>query len=355
MKTEPVKWSVLPSGSYETCAKTWDALNVQAGALPFLDSKFLVPLMRHTPLQGGLLALGETGGVAIAAALLEPAGFGRMTTYQPSQLPLGAWMVAQGQDATALAESLMRALPATCLVLGLSQQDPLLWNRPTHTEKLRTLDYIQTGWIDVSGSFDTFWESRGKNLRSNLRKQRSKLAGDGTPVDYVRLTRAEDVARAIIEYGRLESAGWKAEIGTAVSLDSAQGRFYAEMMTAFCAAGQGEIWQLRLGGKIVALDLCITLGSTLVILKTAYDPEYRSLSPAFLLKQDAFKQVFDEGRIKRIEFYGRLMEWHTRWTEESRTLFHANVFRWAWVASLRDRKRQRRTDVAGAAASATPG
>ena len=106
--------------------------------------------------------------------------------------------------------------------------------------------------------------------------------------------------------------------------------------TAFCAAGQGQIWALKLGEQVVAVDLCIQSRGTLVILKTAYDPEYRSFSPAFLLKQDAFEQIFQEGEIERIEFYGRLMEWHTRWTEQARVLYHLNLYRWNWVPRLRD-------------------
>lgn len=202
------------------------------------------------------------------------------------------------------------------------------------------MDYIQTGWIEVNASFDTFWESRGKNLRTNLRKQRTKLAGEGVTVSFDCITRADDVVMAMTEFARLESAGWKADQGTAVSSDSAQGRFYAEMMAAFCAAGKGEIWQLRFGDKVVAVDLCIEADSVLVILKTAYDPEYRTVSPSSLLKQDALKKVFDDGRIKRVEFYGRLMEWHTRWTDNARTLFHVNAFRWDWVRKLNETRRR---------------
>jgi hypothetical protein len=103
------------------------------------------------------------------------------------------------------------------------------------------------------------------------------------------------------------------------------------MLQRYCATGSAQVWQLKFGDRVVAVDLCIEQGSTLVILKTAYDPEVRSVSPAFLLKQEAFKRVFDEGRVRRIEFYGRRMEWHTRWTEQVRTLYHANLYRWALV------------------------
>jgi hypothetical protein len=73
----------------------------------------------------------------------------------------------------------------------------------------------------------------------------------------------------------------------------------------------------------------------LAILKTTYDENYKSLSPASLLHQDAFRQVFDEGRVRRIEFYGKVMEWHTRWTDNARMLYHVNCDRWPWLPRLR--------------------
>ncbi|MCM8758111.1 MAG: hypothetical protein NC903_03515, partial [Candidatus Omnitrophica bacterium] len=33
-----------------------------------------------------------------------------------------------------------------------------------------------------------------------------------------------------------------------------------------------------------------------------------------LMRQDEFSALFAEGRFKRIEFFGKVMEWHTRWT-----------------------------------------
>ncbi len=58
--------------------------------------------------------------------------------------------------------------------------------------------------------------------------------------------------------------------------------------------------------------------------------------PAFLMREDAFRGLFAAGRIKRIEFFGKLMEWHTRWTDNARTLYHVNYFRWGWLRRARE-------------------
>jgi hypothetical protein len=94
-------------------------------------------------------------------------------------------------------------------------------------------------------------------------------------------------------------------------------------------------------------------------LKTTYDETIKGLSPALLLRQEAYQKLFDEGRIRRIEFYGRLMDWHKRWTDRSRTLYHVNCYRSALVpaalsrlAALRSALRRR---DASAEAKAAPG
>jgi CelD/BcsL family acetyltransferase involved in cellulose biosynthesis len=337
-------WDVCRASASADLLRPWDAVNARGAQLPFLESGFLLPLLRQFGRGDEYLATCLMNGETVASTLVQRNGFGRYATFQPSQLPLGAWVTAKDHDDTAsLAGALLARLPSLPLSLGLTQLDPRLHPRPASGPTLQTLDYIQTAWVDVQGSFDAYWEGRGKNLRANMRKQRSKLEADGVNVQFDVLGRPEDVPAAIADYGRLETAGWKAGEGTAVHPDNAQGRFYTEMLQSFCAVGRGKIWRLKFGDKVVAMDLCIEAGGTVVVLKTAYDPEYRTVSPAFLLKQDAFRHVFDEGQVRRIEFYGKLMEWHTRWTDNARMLYHANVYRWGWVPLARDLARRLRS------------
>jgi hypothetical protein len=330
-----LRWDFHRHGEWHALTTQWDAVNALAGQLPFLEGAFVTPLLAEFGHGDETIAIGRRDGQPLAAALLVRTGAAQAGTFQPSQLPLGPWLVASGEDAGAAACSLLEQMPGLPLGLGLTQLDPRLWTRPVDGPRLNTLDYIQTGWVDVTGSFDAYWDARGKNLRSNMRKQRSKLESDGVTITFDTLRAPADVPQAIIDYGHLESASWKAGMGTAVRADNAQGRFYAAMLSNFCALGRGHIWRLKFGDKVVAMDLCIEAADTLVILKTAFDPEYRNVSPAFLMRQEAFRQVFDEARLLRIEFYGRMMEWHTRWTEQSRTLFHMNVYRWAIISRLR--------------------
>lgn len=346
-------WEIHSANELARYGLDWDRLNAARGGLPFLSTAFLLPLLREFGAGRELLALHRTRDATDAVALLAPRGGGMWQTYQPSQLPLGAWLAADTLELEPLLQNLLQRLPGFALGIGLTQQDPLLARRPDESARLRTLDYIETAWVEVGGDFNAYWNARGKNLRQNMRKQRSKLEADGIAPRLAIISEPNEVAEAIAAYGRLESAGWKASGGTAIHPDNAQGRFYRNMLEAFCARGEGRIYCYRFNEKVVAVDLCVLGAGKLVILKTTYDESHKALSPAFLMRQEAFEKIFDEGAVRRIEFYGKRMEWHTRWTEHARALYHVTFYRWpflpkakAWMTRLRERAPESVTEPA---------
>jgi hypothetical protein len=83
------------------------------------------------------------------------------------------------------------------------------------------------------------------------------------------------------------------------------------------------------------MDLCLETAGALVVLKTTYDETVKVVSPATLMRYEIVKSLFDEGRLHRVEFYGKAMEWHMRWTNDLRTLYHVNRYRWSGVKRLR--------------------
>lgn len=349
----PLTWTLLPATQLQAHAAEWDALQAASTRTPFLQTAFLLPLLATFGQGSELLAMGRRGTELRAAALLQPKGYGQWESFQPSQLPLGPWVGHADDDLAAVARSLLPRLPGMALALGLTQLDPHLLARPAEGAAQQTLDYVATAHVPVQGAFETYWEARGKNLRQNTKKQRNKLAADGVAAQLDYLTRPEDVAAALQDYGRLESAGWKAGTGTAVAPDNAQGRFYRAMLEAFAARGQARIYRYRFDSQVVAMDLCVDDGRVIVILKTAYDESYRTISPSILMRQEEFAALFGEARFERVEFYGKVMEWHTRWTDLQRTLYHLNVYRWPLLQRLQA-LRQRRREAAAAAPQREP-
>ncbi|MDG0835171.1 GNAT family N-acetyltransferase [Roseateles saccharophilus] len=339
-------WKLVPAKQLATLATHWDAL--QAKLLPhaFLRSDFLLCLLDQFGQGRELLAYREDDIGWTAALLLRPRGKGRWNSFQPSQLPMGPVLLPADEDLEAALQSLLRALPGLVLGVGLTQLDSLAHMGPFDGARLRHQHYIDTAWVDVENGFEAYWEGRGKNLRQNTRKQLKKIEATGVTPRLEMIDTPELVALAIKQYGMLENSGWKAELGTAISVDGAQGRFYRQALESAAAAGRARIYRYWFGDEVVAMDLCVHQDDCLVILKTAYQQAHQAVSPSTLMRAEEFKAVFDEGRFKRIEFFGRVMEWHTRWTDKSRPLMHLTAYRWAWLKALQDRLNRSKTRAA---------
>jgi CelD/BcsL family acetyltransferase involved in cellulose biosynthesis len=332
-----MSWSLYPIAQLGTSAHAdaWRRLHLASGGHALLAFDFVSPLLAEFAGGDELLACHEVDGQMTAMAVLQRSGRASWSTFQPAQAPISLWLQLPGQPMAHLLGALVKRLPGLALVCAVTQCDPLLAPRPGDSHQVRAIDYIDTARITLAGGFDAYWQARGKNLRANLKKQRARLAKEGVQARIEVCRSAADVADAVTDFGRLESAGWKARAGTAVNIDNAQGRYYRAMLEAFCARGAGSIYRYWFDGQLVAMDLCVEDGDSIVVLKTAYDETVPShYSPTLLMREEACRQLFDEGRLARIEFYGKVMEWHLRWTDEIRTLYHMNYYRWPMLASL---------------------
>ncbi len=285
------------------------------------------------------LAIGERGGTVAAATLLSRRRRLLPEVFVTPQMPLGAWIQMPTEDFVELASGLLRA-DGVALRLGALQLDSRFVPVPDACERTTTLEYILTPWMEVSGSFDDYWASRGKNLRTNMRKQREKLAEQGVATRMELLCDPLDMPRAVADYAAIESRGWKAAGGTALSDEHPQTRFYREMLVGCARRGLARVYRYFFNERLVVTELCLQSASELVILKTTYDESITYFSPASLMRQEMFSQLFADGAVGRVEFYGPLKDWHTRWTPLSRPVFHANVYRSASVLGLERQARR---------------
>ncbi len=330
-----MSWQLLPAQDFGRYRHAWDYLNAMGPNSALLHSDFIDPLLQ-TFVQGReFLAIYSTAAEPQAMTLLTSSRFGIWETFQPSQLPLGPWINQAALPLETLLRQLCRMLPGPVLNLSITQQDPDFYPRPEHSAWVTTLDYIVTTRVSVNGRFEDYWSQRGTKLRQNLNRQRNRLQREQVEIRLKTITDPAKVAGAIDAYGKLESAGWKAGMGTAIHSDNAQGRFYTSLLENFCRRGMGRIYQYWYQDRLVATDLCIQQDSVLILLKTTYDETITKSSPAMLMRRNYFENIFNEGVIRTIEFYGREMEWHRSLSEDNRVLYHLNFRRWPLVEKTR--------------------
>jgi len=339
----PLRWTRQPAAAalgQPDIAADWDRLNAQRGRLPFLDAGAISNALEVFGQGNEQLLTGRNGSHSVAMFVLSPQGALRWQTFQPSQVPLGAWVAEAALSLETLVDGLIRRPLGFCLVLSVTQVDPRFAARAEDSSTLRLADYIDTGWLPIEGRFEDYWAARGKNLRQNMRKQRNKLAADGVATCMRVLRDAAEMAPALERYGALESAGWKAGEGTAIHSGNAQGRYYRRLFEDAAARGEAVVYEYLFAERTVAMNLGLLRDGQLIVLKTAYDETIKSLSPAFLLREEELQAFHGGTEVRCVEYYGKLMDWHTKLTSEKRTLYHLTRYRWPWVKQLAARRAQ---------------
>ncbi len=332
-----MSWSFQSAlGVFEEIRSDWDALNRSRHNHLLLDSAFVAPLLRHFGGPHVLLGIDRDSRNP-GMALLVKKHPGMWETFQPSQAPLGLILLGYPDDTVEGLREMLGQLPGYALQLSVLQQDPDFSSFRSAGGQSCTeqMDYIRTARLPVTGTFEEYWKSRGSNLRHNLARRRRRLTEKGYNAELLVHRSSGAVATCVRDYGRIESKGWKGTDGTAIAEDNVQGRFYREIFEAFCTRGEGVIYQLLINGELAASDLCLCRDDMMIVLKTTYDERFEEFSPAYLMRQEIMQRIFAENGIHSVEFYGRVLDWHTRWTDQIRRMYHITCFRRPWVRRLK--------------------
>ncbi len=328
------RWQFHPVSALETHDRSWRALNRSCGNSPLLDPAFLHPLIDEFAGADHRLALLGDPQNPTAMAIVALQGRGAWQTFQPANAPLGAWLSRPGLSLSELLGGLLHSLPGISLVLGATQLDPDIFAREGETASFKTLNYIETARVVFEGDFEDYWKARGKNLRHNISRQTNRLAREGVTHRLEQLREPAAMAGAVADYARLEMASWKGAAQSAVDTADAQGRFYCKMLEDFARQNEAVVFRYWYDDALVATDLCLEREGTLIILKTTYDETRKGTSPAHLMRYEVVREAFATRRWSRLEFYGPAQDWHRRWTDDIRTMYHANRYRWGALARL---------------------
>lgn len=333
-----MRWRTTPIDDLPGLLPQWQRLNEQAGDCALLHPDFVAPLVEAFATPACRLAILGDEAAPEAMAVVTPGRLGWSSLQIPNG-PLGLWLSRPGLDLAEAGAALLRALPGLPVMLSVTQQDPDLLPRPEAGPRLATIDYITTARITVRGPFEDYWQGRSKNLKKNIRRQLNKLEREGVDLRLEILDQPGDMERAVADYARMETGGWKGQAGTAVRRGDRQSGFYVAMMRRFSVRGEAVAARLLYDGVAVASFLLLWRNGIVITLKIAYDEALaRQTSPSLLLRHALLRHLFEGGRCRAVEFYGAVRQWHLPWTDEFRTMYHANLYRWPLVAALHRRR-----------------
>lgn len=179
-------------------------------------------------------------------------------------------------------------------------------------------------FVETSRGWDAYLTGLGGKRRRELHRRRRKLDERGrveVEVDDGR----HSIDGLLAEGLRVEGSGWKEARGTAIASDAATVAFYGAV--AHWAAGRGtlRLAYLRLDGQAIAFDFAIEEAGRHYLLKTGYDPAYRSMAPGLLLRREMIERAFRLG-LQSYEFLGTDDPWKLDWTTSVRERVELQAF-----------------------------
>ncbi|MFC1685371.1 GNAT family N-acetyltransferase [Pseudomonadota bacterium] len=332
-----MSWETVPlKSSLGEWRQPWDELNQHLHqGHPYLDSRFIDTMLTHFGTGTEWLCIHRTNERINGLIILYPRRRGVWTQFSPSQ---GQATMAMLEKASLL-QTLFPCLPRQPVwSIELMRQDPYFAPSDLleENDRIRLTPYALTMNIKLSGSFDDYWASRSKNLVSNVKRYTNRTQKTFGDIDLRSINSPELMSDAITRYGELESAGWKAAQGTAINANNAQGRFYVEIMGLFAATGQAKVLEYWLGDTLAASRLMISSSSMIIPLKTTYDETLSRFSPGRMQLKELIKEEFSSKDHENIEFYTNASRDQLAWASSERQMFHAMVFRSAFITWLYD-------------------
>ncbi len=331
-----MNWTLAPCSEFANHAQAWSQLNRSTMNLAFFEPEFVAPLIEHFFDSDEQFVFAYDGEELVFAGFFKPKGKGQWMTAMPSQCPLGLMLHKGDRVEESWIKQLCDTLPGPVLMLDLLQVDSK-FSVFVPEERFEKQPYITTGNRPIPDDFDEYFKSLGKNMRQNYNKVINRAERAEDKLSTQKVSTPEEVDQAIIKYGEIESQGWKAEEGTAISPDNTQGRFYRQALTELAKAGKACCWYYLINDEIVAVDLCIQQDDCLIILKTTYNEDFNKQSPALMLKIEMLKHYsenIESEQIRNIEFYGKAMEWHKRLDSTLREIEHVTYYPNKWVKGM---------------------
>ncbi len=339
MKT--ATWKFFPAANFAAIAPRWQALCDATIRTPLLSADFVETALRHFGRGDELVCIAEGPNGPVAGAILQRKNPLVWQTFQPSQMPLGPWLQAAGTDFSLVSQSLLRHLPLPAIVLAVTQLDPDFYARPVN-HRVVALDSISTGRTGVEADMEQFMRSgsvkENSKLLSELMRRMRKAEKNHGKITLEKATTAEAADEFVSQYASTESRGWKGLAGTALSPNDTQSNFYSELMQRLASRGAARMYTLKFGDVPVARQIAVAGENVLILLKTTYEPEFRSLGPGVILQYLLIADVHQtEPALKAIELYGPFNDSQKLWVSGTRTIYHANVYRSRLLAFMHGR------------------
>lgn len=163
--------------------------------------------------------------------------------------------------------------------------------RQAHLEEVDSVLPMRENW-------DAFHAALPKKTRKHLRKSRNDLAAAGIEIEFRVATAPEEVEEGLAAFydlhARRAALTDVAEHPNVFASETARG-FLDDYCAQMARAGDLRLFEIRVGGKIVAIRIGFAFGDQLYLYFSGYDPAYAAYSVMTTLMAEALRWAHENG------------------------------------------------------------
>jgi hypothetical protein len=236
--------------------------------------------------------------------------------------------ILEGAEESLDIDQILRDFNVPCVdFYGVSEHSRLLKSLEQHSnpERIQRELFETSPFVDCRLDWDSYWASRGKNMRSNLLSTERKLLD--SRVEILRLADWKDIEPLRDTIYEVEASGWKGRQGTAMVQNKLVKSFYDQLLFEFSKRDLLRLFVLRIDGQVVAFELNTLYRRVLTALKGGFRESHAKLSPGQLLRHRFLPWAFAEPGVVFYDMLGPASETKTRWATGAEPLLAVRAFR----------------------------
>jgi CelD/BcsL family acetyltransferase involved in cellulose biosynthesis len=188
--------------------------------------------------------------------------------------------------------------------------------------EVETEPLIGSPYVQIQGSFDSYYGGLGKNLKRDVAKKMRRLTEAGVELNFEVVTRLdESLLGELRDFNRKR---FEAEQHRSFFLDEQRYNFVCDVAKTFNETGWWRLFLFRSKGSLVAYRLCFAYDNVLYDWNTSYDVEYFKYSLGKILLKPVLAYCFDEG-FKVFDFMAGDEDYKLKWTDKMRTNYQLSA------------------------------
>lgn len=170
--------------------------------------------------------------------------------------------------------------------------------------------------LDLAQGYDHFLRSRSGKFRNYLGRKTRQLNSLGQ-VRVLRAGRDLSLEDAYADVLAVDTRSWKHANGSSIPARAEQLPFYRLLCEEALRRDRLHLTLMYLNDRPIAFNLGLTLQDRYYYIKTSFDEEFRSASPATVMRAALVRSLVDEG-MRVLDFPAEPYKWEEQWTDQKR-------------------------------------